>query len=268
MGEPVHDAARALERQPAARALARGGYVANGLVHLLIGSLIVAVSFGGEQDADQTGAFRAVAEVPAGAVVLWAAAALLAALGLWHLAEGMLASRRRSGAAAWGLRLSEWGQAVVFLFFGGLAAAVALGARPQADETAQDASRGILSLPGGVFAIVLVGVGVAVAGVAFGVMGVRRSFENKMTLPDGAVGAVVAGLGTVGFFAKGVALASLGVVLVAAAARSRADEAGSLDAAIRMLLGLQFGPAIVITVGAGLIAYGVFTVLRARYARL
>lgn len=264
----VHDAASAVERHPAARVLARGGYVANGFVHLLIGSLIVAVAFGGERDADQTGAFRAVAELPLGFIALWAAATLLAALGVWHLAEGMLASRRRRGAGAWGLRVSEWGQAVVFLFFGGLSAAVALGARPQADETARDASRGILALPGGVFAIVLVGVGVAIAGVVFVVMGVRRSFRSKMTIPDGAVGRVVEGLGVAGFIAKGVALGSLGGVLIVAAVRSRADEAGSLDAAIRALLDLSFGREIVVVVGAGLIAYGVFTVFRARYADL
>lgn len=264
----VHDAARAVERQPVARALARGGYVANGVVHLLIGSLIVAVAFGGERDADQTGAFRAVAELPLGFVALWAAAALLTALGLWHLAEGMLASRRRRGAAVWGLRVSEWGQALVFLFFGGLSAAVALGARPHADEAARDVSRGILAVPGGVFAIVLVGVGVAIAGVVFVVMGVRRSFRSKMTIPDGAVGRVVEGLGVAGFIAKGVALGSLGGVLIVAAVRSRADEAGSLDAAIRALLDLSFGREIVVVVGAGLLAYGVFTVCRARYADL
>ncbi|WJM14841.1 DUF1206 domain-containing protein [Microbacterium arborescens] len=264
----VHDAASAVERHPAARVLARGGYVANGFVHLLIGSLIVAVAFGGERDADQTGAFRAVAELPLGFIALWAAATLLAALGVWHLAEGMLASRRRRGASVWGLRVSEWGQAIVFLFFGGLSAAVALGARPQADETARDASRGILALPGGVFAIVLVGVGVAIAGVVFVVMGVRRSFRSKMTIPDGALGRVAEGLGVAGFVAKGVALGSLGGVLIVAAVRSRADEAGSLDAAIRALLDLSFGREIVVVVGAGLIAYGVFTVFRARYADL
>ena len=268
MGEPVHDAARAVERQPAARVLARGGYVANGLVHLLIGALIIGVAFGGDRDADQTGAFRAVAEVPLGFIALWMAAALLAALGVWHLAEGMLASRRRRGAGVWGLRVSEWGQAIVFLFFGGLSAAVALGARPQADDAARDASRGILAVPGGVFAIVLVGVGVAIAGVVFVVMGVRRSFRSKMTIPDGAVGRVVEGLGVAGFIAKGVALGSLGCVLIVAAVRSRADEAGSLDAAIRALLELSFGREIVVVVGAGLIAYGVFTVFRARYADL
>ncbi len=268
MSESVHDAARALERHPAARMLARGGFVANGLVHLLIGSLIVAVAFGSERDADQTGAFRAVAALPAGFVALWAAAALLGALGVWHLSEGVLASRRQHGAAVWGTRLSEWGQAVVFSFFGGLAAAVALGARPQADDTARDASRGILAVPGGVVLIVLVGVGVAVAGVVFAVMGVRRSFHSKMSVPDGAVGRAVDALGITGFVAKGIALGSLGLVLIVAAVRSRADQAGSLDAAIRALLDLTFGREIVVVVGAGLIAYGVFTVLRARYADL
>lgn len=262
--EPVHDVARAVERHPAARLLARGGYAANGVVHLLIGALIIGVAFGGRGDADQTGAFRAVAQAPLGFVALWAIGALLAALGVWHVAEGVLGGRRDG----WGTRLSEWAQAAVFLFLAGLSAAVALGAEPRADDTARAASRGILTVPGGVFVIALTGVGVIVAGVVFIVMGVRRSFRTKLALPAGAIGRAASALGVVGFVAKGLVLGAVGLLLLVAAIRARAEESGSLDAAVRALLDLPGGPAIVIAIGAGLVAYAVFCGFRARYARL
>lgn len=268
MGDPVHDAARAVERHPATRLLARGGYAANGVVHLLMGALIIGVAFGGRGDADQTGAFRTIAQVPLGFALLWALATLLTALALWHLADGILSGRSRDGLDRWRLRLSEWSQAAVFVFFGGLSAAVALGAKPRADDTAREASRGILSVPGGVFVIASVGIGVAVAGIVFVVMGARRSFRSKLDLPPGPIGRAADVLGVIGFVAKGIALAALGILLLVAAVRSRPDESGSLDAAVRALLELAPGPAIVVSVGAGLIAYAVFCGFRARYARL
>ncbi len=268
MSDPVHDAARVVERHPATRLLARGGFVANGVVHLLVGALIIGVAFGGRADADQTGAFRAIAAVPLGFVVLWVVAALLAALGGWHVSEGLVEGHRRDGLERWGLRVSEWGQAAVFLFFAGLSAAVALGAEPRADEAARDASRGILSVPGGVFVIGLVGAGVIVAGVVFVVMGVRRSFRSKVALPDDATGRTATVLGVIGFVAKGLALTAVGLLLVVAAVRSRAERSGSLDAAIRALVDLPYGPALVVAIGAGLVAYAVFCGFRARFARL
>ena len=151
------------------RRLARAGYVANGFVHALIGVIVLVVAFGGDAESDQTGAFKAIAAVPVGAIALWLLAVALCALALHHAADGLLAREERGDSGPlgkWGRRAAAWGQAVVFAALGVIAAAVALGARPEAESTAEDASRGILSLPGGPFLLGAVGVGVAVGGVA------------------------------------------------------------------------------------------------------
>jgi len=260
-------AAREARSSTALRALARGGYAANGVVHLLIGSIVIAVARGAGGESDQAGAFKAIATIPLGFAALWLLAVLLAALGLWHLANGVLASRG-SDVKKWAVRVGEWGQALVFVAIAVIAVAVALGARPDADESAQAASRGVLGLAGGPWLLGLVGAGLAVGGVSFIVMGVRRSFRTKVEIPAGLMGGAVTALGVVGFVAKGFALLAVGILLVVAAIRVEPEAAGALDGAIRALLEMTAGPLLVLAIGVGLLAYGVFCFLRARYARL
>jgi hypothetical protein len=263
----VKHAARKAEESRAFRVAARAGYAANGLVHVLIGVFILAVAFGGREETDQAGAFKAVAGAPAGFLALWALAIALLALGLYHLLEGILAWGG-DAARKWGRRVAEWGQAFVFIALGLIAASVALGARPDADESAEYASRGLLSIPGGPYVLGLIGVGFGIGGISFIVMGIRRSFENKMSVPSTAIGATVKSLGLIGFIAKGLALIILAVLLVTAAVKVEPDVSGGLDAAIDALLDLSYGAPLVSAVGVGLIAYGVFCFVRARSADL
>lgn len=266
VSETAKDAAREATANTAFRVLARAGFAANGVVHILIGGIILAVATGTRAEADQVGAFKAIAAAPLGFVALWVVAIALWALALWHVAEGILARGERR--SKWGTRVSEWSQALVFTALGGVAAAVALGARPNAEETAEDASRGVLAIPGGVFLLGAVGAGFAVAGVVFVVMGLRRTFRNKVSIPHAGPGRSLAGLGAVGFVSKGVALGIIGILLLVAAVKVDPAAAGGLDGAVDGLLEFPFGRILAGIVGAGLIAYGIFCIFRARYARL
>ncbi|KJL45353.1 DUF1206 domain-containing protein [Microbacterium trichothecenolyticum] len=262
--------AREAESSFAFETLARAGYVANGVIHALIGAIVIVIASGGRGEGDQLGAMKAVAGAPVGFVVLWLIAIGLWALALWHVSEGILArdlSDDIEGAARkWSRRLSEFGQAAVFVALGGISAAVAMGARPDGEKTAEGASRSLLQIPGGHIVLGLVGVGIGVGGVAFVVMGVRRSFRNRIRIPDGGLGWGFTTLGVVGFVAKGIALLIVGVLLGVAAVRADARVAGGLDGAVDAVLELPLGPALAWVVGLGLLAYGVFTIARARFA--
>lgn len=267
MTEEFRRVARDAESSTTFRVFARAGYAANGVVHILVGAITLVVALGGDGESDQTGAFKAVATAPLGFAALWIVAIALWALAIWHVLEGVL-QRRANTAVKWGVRVGEWGQAATFLVLGGLAASVALGSRPSGDATAQDVSRGVIAVPGGVYVLGAIGLGICVGGVAFVVMGARRSFEKKMLLPARAVGRIVAVLGTVGFIAKGLALVIVGGLLSVAAVRADPTAAGGLDAAVAALVALPAGPWLASMVGGGLIIYGVFCMFRARYARL
>lgn len=265
-----------VESSPAVRWLARAGYVANGIVHALVGIIVLIIAFGGRGESDQVGAFKAIAAAPIGFAALWALAIALCALGAWHAAEGLLAhdsrdaarGAARGAARKWGRRFAEWGQAIVFVGLGVISASVAAGAKPSGDRAVEDISRGILALPGGAFVLGVIGLAIGGGGVGFVVMGVLRSFEKRLDLPDGRLGAAVKTLGVVGFVAKGLALIAVGILLVIAAVRVDPRVAGGLDAATRALLALPIGHWIAGLVGVGFLAYAVFCGFRARYARI
>lgn len=264
--------AREAEQSAPLRAMARGGYAASGLVHILIGVIALVVAFGGRAAADQSGALMAIAGFPLGFVALWVIAIALCALGVWQFLEGVLASSATDDAQdiakMWGRRIGAWGQAAIFIGLGLIAGSVALGAQIDTEQAVENASRGLLSIPGGPIVLVLVGLGIGIGGIVFIVMGVRRSFRNKITIPLQGFGRNLAGLGVVGFIAKGIALLIVGVLLVVSSLSGDATTAGGLDGALKALLGLALGPVLVGIVGVGFVAYGVFCLFRARFARL
>ena len=264
--------AQEAEQSTPFQALARAGYGASGLVHILIGSIALVVAFGGDGVTDQSGALMAIAAVPFGFILLWGVAITLWALGAWQLLEGILmrasSDDGRGLAGKWGRRIGAWGQAAIFAALGLIAAAVALGARVDTEEATESASRELLRIPGGPVVLVLLGVGIGIGGIIFIVMGARRSFRTKIELPESTGGRAIAGLGLVGFIAKGIALVIVGLLLVIASVSSDAATAGGLDGALRALLSLTYGHILVAEVGVGFIAYGIFCFFRARYARL
>lgn len=267
MTQDAKDLAREAETSTFLRVLARSGYVANGVVNLIIGAIVLVVAFGGDAESDQSGAFKAVASAPLGFIALWVLAAALWGLALWQALEGVLA-RDANPWKKWGQRISHWGQTVIYSALGLISAAVALGARPDGESSTETASGRLLALPGGTLALGAIGIGIGIGGVSFAVIGVRRGYEKYVDLPDSRYGNAIRTLGVVGYVAKAVALTVVGVLLVVAAVTLEPDIAGGFDGAIRALLELFAGPLLVAVVGIGFAAFGVFCFFRARYARL
>ena len=267
MTNSVKSAARDAEDVTPLRWLARGGYVANGVVHLLVGVIALVIAWRGRGESDQAGALAAIAALPLGFVALWLIAGLLAALGVYHAIHGValrIANRRKR----WGRRVAELGQAGVFLAMGGFAAYVALGARPDPDQSVQHASRVVLAIPGGWLLLGGVGLGIGIGGIAWIVMGIRRSYRKQIDLPDGVAGHAISALGVAGFIAKGAALVVVGALILAAALQHDPELAGGLDDAIQSIRALPFGNVMVGIIGAGFLLFGIFCMFRARYARM
>jgi heme/copper-type cytochrome/quinol oxidase subunit 2 len=265
-GTPTGEAERAasdLERTPAFRILARTGYAVAGVLHVVIG--VIAISIGlhaGGGRADQTGAIRSVAHAPGGIVLVWLMVVGLLALGIWQIARSITTGgdhkqRRRS-------RLSAWGQAIGYLALAGIGISVAFGGGGSGGETL---TARVLAVPGGVVLIVLIGLGIFGSGVWFVVKGIRRKFLDDLN-PEGGWRGPVEIVGVAGHIAKGAALAVLGVLIVVAAVTADPDKAGGLDQAFSALVRVPFGEILVVIIGVGFIAYGVYCGFRARFAKL
>ena len=249
------------------RVLARTGYAASGLVHLLLGYLAIRVAFNQQGETDQSGALGEVAKLPGGVFVLWAAVVGLFALGLWLIVEAALGIGS-SSKKRWVRSVASGGKAVAYIALGITAMTFAQGGSSSSGESTQEASAAILSLPGGPFLLGAVGAAAAGIGAYFIHKGVTRGFEDDLDVPAGRAAKAVPVLGTVGYVAKGVAIIVVGILFAVAAVKVDPDDSTGLDGALKSLASLPFGMVILIAVGLGLIAYGVYTFVRARYARL
>jgi hypothetical protein len=233
----------------------------------LIGAIAIALAFGSGGQADQSGALRQLSETPGGALVLWGVVVGMFALGLW-LALSAFLTVGADSKRKWGRRLAELGKAAAYLALGTAALTVALGGTTDAGAGASSASAQLLATPGGVFLLFAVGVLVLGIGGYFIYKGVARTFTDDLTLPSGTAGRATAGFGVFGYVAKGVAVGVVGVLVIVAAFTLDPSKSTGLDGALRSLAALPFGTVMLVIVGAGLIAYGLYCFVRARRARL
>ena len=248
---------------------ARVGFVAAGLLHIMIGVIALRVATGGSGSADQSGAVAALAGSPGGAVLLWVCFLGSAALALFFLSEAVFGATQRSDKERLTHRVKTGGQAVVYGAIGAVFGVYAMGGSTDSAQSTQSISGRLMAHPAGTVLLVAVGLGLVAAGGFFVHRGVTRSFRERLkSLPSGSAGSAVLGLGAVGYAAKGIALAVLGVLFVVATVRHDPEESTGLDGALKSLQEQPLGVWILGAVALGLICYGVFMVVRAKYQRM
>ncbi len=244
---------------------ARTGYAVSGVLHVVLGFLIVKIGLGANAEADQSHALASLGHNPLGTVLLAAAAIAFLALALWQAADAL-----RSDEDAMD-RLKAAGKAVLYAALAFTSASIAMGSSAgNGDQKAQGFAGTLMQAPAGRLLVGAVGLGI-IAGAGYHVVkGVRRKFlEDLRALPGHEhLGKGVTGLGIVGYTAKGVALLVVGILFVSAALTANPDKAKGVDGAVEWLLGAPGGPVVVVLVGLGFAAYGLYSFARARYARM
>ncbi|WP_022907915.1 DUF1206 domain-containing protein, partial [Curtobacterium sp. B18] len=171
-------------------------------------------------------------------------------------------------ARAWGNRLKNVGKAVVYGVIAYSAASYAVGAGKSSSGSSRSAAATALATPGGVFLLFLVAAIAVAVGVGLVVIGCRRSFWKQLVRPRRPIERVVTVLGVVGYVLKGIAIVVVGVLVAVAAVRSDPDQATGLDGAFDALRSMPGGAFVLVVIGIGFIAFGVYSFFRARYARL
>ncbi|GGK94650.1 hypothetical protein GCM10007382_13630 [Salinibacterium xinjiangense] len=267
MSSPVESAARAAQDSVAFRALARLGFAVNGLMHIIIGVIAIGVASGAGGSADQSGALGQIAGTPGGTVILWVTAVGLAALGIWLIVSAVRYPSRNKKKKASEL-VTGLAKGVAYLAIGGAAVTFASGGSTDGESAIDTLSAALIAAPGGI--IVLWALALTVVGIGgfFIVTGARRRFIDDITLPAGKPGRSIILLGVIGYVAKGIALAFTGVLLSIAAATADPSQAAGLDGSLKALAGLPLGRVILILIGLGFVAYGIYCFVLARIARL
>ncbi|MEL4320505.1 DUF1206 domain-containing protein [Leifsonia sp. YIM 134122] len=266
MTSTAKNAARSAKDNSALQALARLGYVVNGILHLIIGVIAIGVAVGSGGEADQSGALQQVASAPGGVFVLWLIVVGFAALGLWQLVNAVLPPPDKDTKRAAHV-VKELAKGIVYLALAGTSLTFALGGSSSSAESSKQFSAQVLAAPGGVFLVLLIGVVVLVLGGVYVYRGITKRFTKYIVTPPGTIGRVTIIVGQVGYIAKGIALAIVGVLFGLAALTNDPSKASGLDGALKSLVALPFGVILLIAVGIGLIAYAVYLFFRARYAK-
>ncbi|SDS02071.1 DUF1206 domain-containing protein [Agrococcus carbonis] len=257
----AQDAAARAERSRTARRVALVGQIANGIVHLIIGGIALAVAFGAGGSADQSGAMRALQQTPVGGVALWAVGIAMLLLAVHSAVSAVAASRRD-----WKDAVRAGGRAAAYVAVGVTALVFALGGSSDSEESTQSFSATLMASPFGQLLVGAVGVGIAGIGVAFIVKGLRLKFREDVAPPRRFRRAVDV-LGASGYVAKGLAVVIVGVLFVIAAVQHDPEEAGGLDGALQSLTSVPGGVIALVAIALGLMLYGLYCFARGAWSR-
>ena len=275
MGDTGTTMARKADQSDALDHGVRLGLVAYGVVHLVIAgtALDMAVTGGGGGgSASQNGALAEMADTPLGAGLLYVVAVGFGALVLWQLAEAVLGHRDAEGGKRAFKRVASAAKAVVYAVLAFSAAKVATsdgsgGGGKGRQGSTDNMTAQLMSAPLGQVLVGLVGVGVIAVGAYLAYKGWAEKFTKRLDgrATSGDRRKPIVLLGKVGHIAKGVSLAAVGSLFVAAAVQHDPRESGGLDVALHGMLRQPFGPYLLGAVALGLACFGLFCLAWARH---
>jgi hypothetical protein len=273
VGRQVEGTARAAIRSPWVERLARLGYAARGVVYALVGILAVQTAFGarGNQRTDTRSALQMVAEQSR--ALLWLLALGLFGYALWRVIEGVMdAEGKGSDLKGWAKRAGMVGSGLIY---GGLAMAAVRIANGSGGGSGsgggnQAWTAELMTKPFGRWLVALIGIGVMVGGLAQIRNGWTEKFRKhlKMKEMDAHEQRLAVNTGKLGLIARGIVFLLSGWFLIQAARHFNADEARGLAGALETLARQPSGPWLLGFVALGLIAFGAYSLLLARYRRI
>ncbi|WP_416382283.1 DUF1206 domain-containing protein [Nocardia transvalensis] len=249
---------------------ARAGFVVSGIVHLIIGYIAIRIALGGAGGtADQSGAMSELASKPGGIGALWVGVVGFVLMALWRLAEAALGSSSKPDADSNKSeainRVKAFSLAVVYFVFAFSAFGFARGSgRSSGDESTRLSAR-LMQSTAGTIALAAAGVIIIAIGGYHVYKGGSRNFLDDL---EGSTSNLVRRLGTIGYIAKGLAIAAVGLLVILAASQSEPDRAAGLDGVLKTLGAQPYGMALLVVAGLGIITYGLYSFAMARYAKM
>ncbi len=273
LSRPVGDVKQEVKdvaRGPFGQGLARWGLVSKGSLYLIVGLIAADVSLGGgERLRDRGGAIAALADSWLGKILVGALAVGLVGYAAWRFAEAVLGRPLEGGEKeGWLKRIGYLVRAVWYLGLFGVALSALYGANESGGSRQEDRfTARVLELPLGRWIVAAVGLGILGAG-AFNVWrGVTRKFCDNLKLRkmSDLEERTFTALGVVGHFARGVVFGLIGFFLVRAAWQYDPKEAVGIDGALAEVLQQDYGDTLLGIVAAGLIAFGLYCWVEARY---
>ena len=259
--------------RPVLEMLARAGHVAKGALYVTVGVLAVraAIGFGGDTT-DNRGALREIIQLPFGKVLLVAVAVALFGYAVWRVVEGVLDPRHEG--TEWKAVIKRIGYVISGLVHGALGvSAVQLvngTPAPSSEQTSKHWTATVLRESYGPWLVGAVGAIVVGVGLYQLWRALKGSFKKDLKLGEmsPAERSWTNLAGRLGLAAHGVVFDVMGIFLILAALEHDPNRARGLGGALAELATSPLGPWLLATVAMGLMAYGIYNFVEARYRRV
>lgn len=255
-------------------AIARAGLISKGVVYCLLGALAFMSAFeiGGRSgdDADKKGVLNLIEGI-GGKLLLGILAIGLFCYAAWRFIEAYREGRAAKGATKKGGKVIRHLFSGIAYFLLALYAARSLfgnGDKEGGDSTQSTVSE-LLAKPFGDWLVGLFGLALAITGIYqiyYGLSGKFSKHVQDLSLRSTASRNLLLA-GKIGYAARGIVWLILAWLVFKAAFQSDSGEAGGTGKAFHFLEAASFGSYLLGALGIGLICYGVFNFIRARFER-
>lgn len=256
---------------PWVEAFVRFGFVARGLVYFIIGGLALQLALGhGGAATTPQGALDYIGGFPFGPWLLGAVAVGLVGYSLWGLIRAFLDPLRK-GFSPKGL-VTRAGYLVSAASYGILAVPVILSLLNPARGTSGNSSNNLIpelwAKPYGFYLVVGVAVFWLLSGLGQLAIAYKAGFTQELDTSRMSASETkfAEWVGQVGYGARGVVFLIISFVIFRAIQTANANGAGGLyDAALEQIGRVPYGHVLLGAVAAGLMLFGLFSVLAARW---
>jgi hypothetical protein len=259
--------------------LGRAGLVARGGLYCVAAALVARIASGGNERADKQGALAAVVRQPFGRVLMVALTIGFVGFALWRFARAWTGAREggksRQGHKGAARRLADAAKGLLYVGLAFSAGRFALQGEQAssgsgADQREHEWTARLLEAPFGRALVIAVGLGIIGGGAYLALKGLKARFvrgldQGEMTprerqwLPR---------LGIVGYTARGLVFAAIGWFVLQAAWHFDPNEAVGVDGALHRLALNSWGPFVLLVVAGGLLCFGLFSFVEARFRRI
>jgi hypothetical protein len=268
----VESAVQKTAANPWVERLARLGFAAKGIVYALVGLLAAQAAFGiGGRKTDTQGALQTIVTQPFGQILLSLVAIGLFGYALWRLVEAV-ADPDHKGTDVKGIlqRCSYVSNGLVYASLALTAVRIVLGAGGSSSNASRDWTARLLAQPFGQWLVGTIGALVIGIGIYQFYEAYKAKFRQKLKLNEMSEveQAWAIRIGRLGLAARGVVFGVIGFFLIQAARQSNPNQVKGLGGALTSLAQQPYGSWVLGIVAIGLIAYGVYYIVQARYRQI
>lgn len=259
----------AITKKPWIQQVARTGLISKGIVYVLLGALgfMAAFEIGGQsnKETDKTGVFHSVKDFPGGMIILILLTAGLVCYSIWRVIQAF--SKQGSAEIKWPKRARYFFSGLVYLSLAFTAVKMIFETNKNNGDNNQYWTSQILHHPFGQWMIGLLALllaGVGIYQVYYGFSEKYMKHVQKLNLHKSGSSPMLRA-GKIGYISRGIVWLILAWLMMQAALHNNSSEAGDTGKAFEFIEDSSFGSYLLGALGIGLIAYGVFNFIRARY---